>query len=571
MQLNISYGVELPANLLFEMNEIANHKKELFNESIGGFYLQYKNDYDWLFSTPAVRNPHISRLFYYFCILELLEKILPKQKLERIVVDTICMKKEVERILKKKGMQCPVILSLRYPILMSGKLSLILERWIEFWIPVIHTLMIFFFLKLFRKKKRGSVVKPNIIIDTMIIPGFVEEDRYFGDFIHYVKKYGRGQVAYTPVFTGFSWKEIPKTLLEVRKSSRNWLLKEDVISLRDLMRIFYRTWKYQLKNHSLVLGEIQFGQMVSEELFFKRGTYSVFQAHMNVCFFKRLRVLDYEIKRTLSWYEGQVLTRGWAIGLRDSYPDAESISYKGFGQCSQIISSLPQKYEIEAGVISKTIAVIGKYHFDVHKALYPNLDITLVPAFRFQSLLKFLPLHSSTTLGSILVILPIYEEEAIGILKMIDRVIKIDGLYSGVKINLKCHPGGLSKEILINRADFKGDKNVHWVVGDVYTCMQNIDIVVTNSSTTSFDAIVLGKSVIIKASSNGLTYNFIPENYDDRYKIISTEKELFDAICEFIKRPSGKVFEKEEVNQYFEPISDEACAKFLKGENNPNL
>ena len=77
-------------------------------------------------------------------------------------------------------------------------------------------------------------------------------------------------------------------------------------------------------------------------------------------FFKNIKFSKIRLKKTINWFENQSPDRGWNLGVRKFFPQAQSFGYQGFTYFPQYMCLSPSMGESSSKVVPQTILSIGK-------------------------------------------------------------------------------------------------------------------------------------------------------------------------------------------------------------------
>ena len=534
-------------NRLFD--EVATESIPRFNQWINEINHNFKGEASWMFSSPSSRNPYSSRLFYQFCCLELLMKI-DLSEIDRILVYGKAMELEVNKILVEKNTTCHVI---NKHISISSKISVKLNNFINISDAIVKFILPFICSLFFKKKY--NIKEPIILIDTFVGPGFVDKDRYYEGLIENISN-AQDQCYFAPQYTGYSGlKGYWDLISETRKSKRNFILKEDFISLMMIVRIIFSTIRN--KHNLKLIMHSNYVSLISEAMTNVDSIYSIFIAKSNYLFFQQMKEQRYECKTIINWAENQQIDKGWNKGANTYFPEAKKRGYKGALDCDLYLCFQPIESEVEYGYTPNEYFVLGKN--SAEKSYYQELNLVshLAPAFRYQSMIDKTSKTLHKTNDSIMLCLPIGETPASNILSL---TIPILNEFNG-KVFIKRHPVGPSQNWLIDNSKVQPNHNIEWVDGDFHSLLEQVSIFVGSSSSTCFDAVLMQKSVII-VSTSGFSYNYIPNDINaSYYNWVYSSNEFKESLQSLIQNKPK--LEKVNIDDYFSPVNTELCESLI--------
>ena len=107
----------------------------------------------------------------------------------------------------------------------------------------------------------------------------------------------------------------------------------------------------------------------------------------------------------------------------------------------------------------------------------------------------------------------------------------------------------------------------HFVIGDFHDNVEKSNLVISNASSVSLEALAKGVPVIIVAPLTGVIQNPIPKEVtNDIWKVIYTPDQLKDTIDYFNNPELIKQLNSEfdsVKNNFFEPVSKQGIQAFL--------
>lgn len=565
MKLYFTADAKINSEHLALFNQIAIDIRETFidiNESISR---QHAKSIDWWISSPASRNTFASPLFHYCCCLVLLQELIrAKEHFAEIITDSKAFKKIIEDYMAKQGVNARVTLA-RWS-LKRGLKELIRPLYVTFGIPLRHHLL-FFASKLTRSLRKPLPSEPITLIDTFIIPSYVEKDRYYPGVLDALSEKERQLVWFVPHLDRFRPWQFLQVVILLRKSERNFLLKDDFLKLRDywcIWRHLFRVRKLQIKS-SFFCG-VDISSLVREELTGFRGIGSSYNPLLNICFAKRLKEAGVELRLVVDWFENQDIDKGWNAGFRRFFPDVETIGYQGFIVTTHYLCMYPTEEEKKSKVIPHKTFVIGRGLTRLAKRFCPTLDVKVAPAFRFQHVWRKRN-HFPTANGhTVLVALPMMINDAVYMLKLIASA--ANEITGNTRFWIKPHPTVLQSQI--QRAfGTRWPEQFEFVSGDFNECVEKSNLLISNASSVCMETLAKGIPVIIVGNSSGLTHNPIPETItEDIWRLCFSPFEIKKTIDFYQNRSPEKIKEHEEVGkrireEYFEPVTREGVRVFL--------
>lgn len=546
-------------------NQIAVDIRKPFINTIESISNQHAKSIDWWVSSPASRNTSASPLFHYCCCLALLQKLIrSNEHIAEIITDSRSFKKIIEGYLAGQGIAAKVTLA---RLSMKQILKEILRPvYTLFGVPLRH-LILSLMAKITQHLKKPLPSGQLTLIDTVVMHGYIEKDRNYPGLLDALSLKERECVWFVPLLYGFRPWHFMSVIKQLRRSKRNFILKEDYLNFKD----FLFAWGYVLRIRALktkpcLFQGVDISRLVQEEMKSFNGLGASYTALLNYRFAAKLKDAGVKLRLVIDWFENQNIDRGWNAAFRRYFPKVETIGYQGFIVSPHYLCMYPTKEEKNNKVIPHKVAVIGRELAQSVRRFCSDLDVCIAPAFRFQHVWrkrKYLPAENVFT---ILVALPIEINEAVYILKRLDSVIKND---INIRLCIKPHPA--TSEAQIQAAyGIALPAQSKFVSEDFKDCVEKSNLlIVSSASSTCMEALAKGIPVMIFGSRHGLIHNPIPESaIGDIWQSCNSPAEIKRAIQFYRSRSPEKMAEHEEVGKkirpkYFEPVTRKGVRKFL--------
>ena len=548
------------------LNRIAVDIRKPFTELVESISRQNKDRLDWWISSPASRNTFVSPLFHYCCFIALLQELIrEKESLYEIAVDSKALKKILEDYLARQGVNVRVTLS-RLPLKQRLK-ELAWPIYTIFGLPLKH-LLLFFAAKSIRSLRKPLLSDPLTLIDTFVMHGYIERDRNYPGLLDALSAKEKERVWFVPFLYGFRSWEYVSVIKQLRRSKRNFILKEDYLKVRD----FLFAWGHFLRVRSLKIKPCLFqgvniSRLIQEEIKSFKGMGASYSPLLNYRFAGRLKQANIKLRLVVDWFENQNIDKGWNAGFRRFFPQTLTRGYQGFAATPHYLCMYPTEEEKKNAVIPHEIMVIGKGLERPCRKFCPDLHMLVAPAFRFQKVWqerKYFPALSEHT---ILVALPVLLNDAIHILNMLVHG-KAD-LNKEIRLWIKPHP---ATPISVIKKGFGREwpKELELVTGDFSDCVEKSNLLISSASSACLETLAKGIPVIVVGNRHGLTYNPIPGTItEDIWRLCYSPKEIAKVIQCYKNRSQEKIKEHEEAGkkireEYFEPVTRENVIKFLR-------
>jgi hypothetical protein len=396
----------------------------------------------------------------------------------------------------------------------------------------------------------------------------VEWDRYDPGILDVLSESEKSQICFVPSIYGYRTWDFLATIKHLRKSRKNFILKEDHLRLKDYLYAwdhFFRVRALEVEPHNF--HGVNISPLIHEEIGRLREFDSSFVALLNYSFARRLKQAGVKLRLVIDWFENQIIDRGWNAGFRSYFPNTLTKGYQGFVITPHYLCMYPTKEEKRNEVIPEKISVIGRGLVHSARRFCSDLDVSEAPAFRYQHLWGERRSSPDTNTFVVLVPLPVLLPEADHILRLLADYEKLLG--NGVRIWVKPHPTTTASEI-------KKTLGPEWPVrfelveADFEECLEGANLLVSSMSSTCLEAMAKGIPVIVVGNRFGLTHNPIPEAIrGELFRLCFTRKEVADAIKTFHSRSPEEIRKQERMGtkireQFFEPVTLEGVRHFLE-------
>ena len=267
MKIDLSIGAELSSLMSIKIDEVAKETRKDFTEiiSIISQTKGLRNDIDWWVESPASRNTLASPLFYYLCGIRLIDRLIKEgHYITEIIVDSYAMKIILRELLFKKSVNIPV----RGPnSSIANKLHRLLKN-----IEIVFNTF----------KNKLNMVKcsretkylqkpindgPLTLVDTFVFPGYISKDRYYNGLWKNLSNDERSLTYFVPTLTSIPSFKIKSAYKELRKSDRNFLIKEDYLKFYDIIFAILHCFRILfLKVRSVFFKDIDVSILIKEEI-----------------------------------------------------------------------------------------------------------------------------------------------------------------------------------------------------------------------------------------------------------------------------------------------------------------
>ena len=533
-----------------------------YNDFIGRVSSPFMESLDWWVEAPASRNQLLTRLFHVCTCIRLVEALVNRN----IAVNTILVDKRVDRIVFENLLAS---LDATARVVVSRPAWRRAVKWLRERVSparsIVRILIEVYSVKFLSRRSGTTGDNPLILVDTFVIPGFVEEDRYYPGLMEYVKANKKHNVRLVPQFMNFRIREFFATVRRLRERPQAYVFKENFLTFQDILWCalhWIRIRKLTFSDDCTFGAHANLRKVVVDELRSAIGFRCALRGLINYRFAAGLRRANVKIAKTIDWFENHPMDRGWNCGFRQFYPDAIATGYQGFH--ATFLAARPIAHEQQAGVLPETVAVMGKAFEAELRDVLPGISLSVAPAFRYAWLWeKQRPKEASARKSAVLVALPYDKGAAEYILHLLPMIESSEP----VTYLIKAHPGA---PVELENTGPRGECEVRKIDGPLANWYQQACVVVTGGITTAgLEAMAVGVPAI-HVTRPGRRFEIrIPKQVPvECFAICDDCASLQVALHKFLSRSDkerGRDYERAEKlrQEFFEPVTDSGIASFL--------
>lgn len=566
MKLDLSYHGDIPDRYLVLYNSIAFEVRRSFTAFIESVSESHIGNLDWFLCGPASRNIFTSPLFTYCCGLAFLQSLIDQHvSVDEIVTDSPALRKIIRNWLKSRNLSIPVRLKgsifcrLKEPCTILYRLFGYLYVHLWTFIQARRTLSL----------QKPLPEKPLTIIDTFVMQGFIEKERYYTGMLDYLKDDEKETFYFVPTFYRIGPAKINKVLKRLRTCKKNILLKEDWLRVSDYFFAFgYAGRVRKLKIRRAVFNGCDLAGLIQEEIRSYRWLGNTMIGFLNFRFAQRLKEAGVSLRLVINWFENQIVDKGWNAGFNLHFPETPTVGYQGFITTPYYLCALPTVNEKKSGLLPQKISVIGKGLIKAKQEFCPGLSVNVAPALRYSHLFaqneaEILSKKSKTF--TVLVALPFSLYEAKNILEMIRT--SSSKLPEDVNLLIKKHPTTALEQI--QDIDCFDKKRMEFVEGPFDEILKTSDLLISSISSVCLEALAKGIPVAAIGNQKGLTLNPIPKTiHSDIWSLCNCAEDLLGSIQFYYVRDQETVLrhrrEGERIrDDFFAPVTEKAVRNFL--------
>ena len=553
-------------------NTISSELRHKFNEIVTEISTPLKQKLDWWVEGPASRNTFGSPFFHYYCSLHLIQKLLDQNKLSFncILVDSLEFKRLIELMFHDLGLNGCMVqydkpsitklikLRLKIPFLIFKKIAQQILAKIS-------------------GKSNYDVLngKPLVLIDTFMTASFTRDDRYYGLLWENLTNEVKEVAYFIPTIVSTPVSKMFQTYKELRNNVRNFIIREDFLTLTDIIYAFQhqrRVKKIKI-NPVHVLG-YDISKLIEEELYCNQDFLTVVESILTYRFVQRLKEKGLEVRVAINWFEGQVIDKAWNYAFNKLYPEAKTIGYRAFESFPFYLCSYPIPIEAESDVLPDVVGVEGRGTIATVREFLPNLEVMVIPALRTQHVWD-----NGLALGKrdyihVLITLPISLKTSFRIIGHLLEASKLVN-YKGKTIvyTIKPHPTHILEQIKASFDLELSDSFVFTNEKSLPPLLHCSELLISEGSSTCLEAMACGIPVIVVENQEGLTFDRIPHNFPEE---IVRKTRTVSQLVEAIEHYAHADIETQKVlkslglkirSDYFEPISKEGIERLFDIEN----
>ncbi len=561
LDLRKSQKLDKKINVLY--NEISYQNINLFNSLIENAYLQYNSNLDWIFSKASNRNPLNSNLFHNFVSVLLIDYFINK----RISIDSVTVDSTGLYLLIKHHFSNEIKIIKKIKPNYKKRVRVYLYRFKQITLKF-YRFFIYKIINIFYKLTINT--NEIILIDTFTLKEYINSDRYYGglfdDSLNYKEK-----IYFIPTILDIGFKNALKFYIELKKSNRRYILKEDFISFQDLLFAILHIFRIKkIKFKCILINNIDFSFILNDDLsFYNNNPNLAFESFESYLFIKKLKKNGYKISTFINWWENQPHDKAYNLALNKYFQSTNITGYIGFAPRNFDFHLFPNAFESKLNLIPKRIGVIGKGYIKMIKKFDQNLEVFSAPSFRFNHIFQYSKKFDNSEKKIILVGLPISKLKSINLLKAIP--LNLDSYFEKYDIQLliKPHPASKIDEIMkySNHLNFK---NLKFITGNTYDTLKDADVLISSMSSICMESISMNIPCIVYDESIGIEYRPIPEEIDQEiWNICKNQNEILNSLNYFLNRNIATLNKHRKIsnyikNYYFCESNLNSISNFLK-------
>ena len=471
---------------------------------------------DWWMTSPSFRNPYVSKLLNYLCVIDTLYilrfkniKLYTESRVfGRLIIETF--KNENIEINIKQGNRSSF------------------NKFKIFFKSIIYQSFIYLLIK-FTKKKEKFENKKIILVDKFITFKEKQNLGYFPE-LHNLKNV-RVVPTFMPTLSIFN---LIKIFSYIKKNPHKFIYKEQYLKFKDLFFSFTHIFRRkQFSNTKFYYKKINLSKLVHEELENYVDFYSINNGLLNYKFFYRLSKSGTNVIKSFNWFENQIIDKGWNFGFRKYFPKNQlnSYGYQDFSKHFNLISNSPSNLEKTSMVIPNKIIIISSFFKKITNEFTKCQKLIIGQSERFKKLtkIKLVPLKKRNKVLVILSGIKNIDKE------LINFVLETCKFSKKIQIYIKSHPilnidEIISKNILPN--------NIILYTGDLEKILKKSLITITaGPSSALLESVSFGSFNILPAIECGTINNAKIFNLNkNEFSVVNNSRELKTKIIDVFKK-----------------------------------
>lgn len=532
----------------------------------------YGKDIGWWFSTISSRNTYMSRLFQYFCYLEVLERIWQKDKdkLQYIVVESGGLKKAVKKWAEERGI-FPRIKS--YPSVFFSCLFATyfvpFLKWGKFLIELIMRFAAALTVRIFNGKpvlaNPPDVIISNYIFEYSFGKDGSFKDRYFPYLYDYLSGRKKNIWVYS-LFFGFFLNYF-SIYRRIKKSQLHFILDEDYLHFGDYCYALgypFRALGNRLQETRFRIFDVS--DIIKEEHF--RSLSDGIAPSLIYRLFIRLGKSGINPSHIIRWYENQVVDKAVVMGARKGLPNAVIVGSQMFIHAPNHLNLFPSQSEAKSGILPDVLLETSKYQCRTAQRFTKEFLCKDAAALRYVHLFddSFRREFPGKNKKNILVLLPFVITEAVELLEMVKEVVNKTGGRADILIKL--HPNYNLNQLVaaFGKTCWPAEFNVF--EGNLSDALKQASAVISSNSSSSVEAAARGVPVILIGRQTTLNQNSLSGFKSEMITECFSVSECFAAVNKYLDMDTTKMqqFEisaKEIRDTFFTSVNEETMSSFL--------
>ena len=569
--LDLRFNGQLNPEVNPLFNKISHNIRYEFNDLITELSRPNIDNLDWWVNELPSRNTFASPFFHYFCCIHFINHLTKNSdfKYEKIIVDTISMKKVLDTIFSENtSRNCEII----YDYSLRLKVKQSLKKYFGNLYVLLYNILNWIIAN-FSRISNAQVLphRSLVLIDSFVLSGYTNSNRWYGSLWENLTNDLKDETYFVSAITETTLTNLFSIYSDIRNNDENYIIKEDYIHIND----YYFAFRYKHRLRSLNVKNIKIfnfdiSGIINECINNPTDIFTIHESLITYRFIRRLKEKKIQVRLAIDWFEGHIIDKAWNLGFHTFYPRAQTIAYRAFQSFALYLCSYPIPIEAKAGVVPKVFALQGSKTAESVKVFYPELKTILIPAYKADHVWRKTNRNGSVISNNIIVALTISIKTSGYIISVIKEICNNEVyLKNNFKFIIKTHPTHSLKQIKKYLTDTL-PSNVYITKEKSFpTLLHTGKVLITEASSTCLEAIAIGVPVIIIKRSDGLFHSPLPEGIDEiLYKVCSSKNDIHIALNKYLfmsKSELGElIYKSHKVREnYFQPITIEGTNRLM--------
>ena len=471
--------------MIIDLSNLESKEAKVFNSNIDEVLADYQaladdlqkrtSDLSWLLNNVTSRNTNFSKLLYYMRCEKMLYDIAKDNTIETVITDDRVLANLLE---SKYNVDCKAEEKKKSRL----RIALSCLKWS-------------FYAFLSRSKGRLNRLQQSevaTIIDTDIAKKADKyNDRYYGNVLDTIAPEKTKDFFYNIIYLPLPKK---KDILQIDKNTPyNTIYLWDFLEPQDYFVALFGMLK---RNHTNLLDYNYLGinqRPALKSIYYDSGSFYYYLAYLYERVVFRMKKKGVQIRLYIDWFENQSFDKSFHWAMKRYYPEVPVHSYIGFmADTKSNPITIASNTELVLGIVPKNLFTCNKALYDQYKESGYKGNVEVAPFYRAETIWAIEPAVEKQKFFTMLVPLGLNDEEVQYKVKMLKSFVDSNVIHD-VEVILKPHPV-YNNEII---KDLLGDtKEIKIVGGNIYDYLPAVNAVVASNSTTTYEALALGKPLL---------------------------------------------------------------------------